>query len=128
MSLLQYYKSRIVNWLAKEIAEERARKQAAFCSLAPGAVLLPEATVENFFGSRSHISVGKNSYIRGRLLTYGHGGCISIGEWCYVGLNTEIWSMQSISIGNRVLISHNVNIHDGTAHSTNASEDRKSVV
>ena len=30
---------------------------------------------------------------------------------------TEIWSMNSISIGNRVLIAHDVNIHDGTAHS-----------
>lgn len=60
--------------------------------------------------------------MRGRLLTYGHGGQIKIGDWCYVGINSEIWSMNSITIGNRVLIAHNVNIHDGTAHSLNADE------
>lgn len=30
--------------------------------------------------------------------------------------------MRSISIGNRVLISHDVNIHDGTAHSNDAKQ------
>ncbi|TXL64359.1 acyltransferase, partial [Pantoea vagans] len=53
---------------------------------------------------------------------YGHGGQVTIGDWCYVGIRSEIWSMESITIGNRVLIAHDVNIHDGTAHSANATE------
>ena len=87
------------------------------CRLDIGARLMPEAEVNNVSGNPDHIIIGKNSSIRGRLLTYGHGGYISIGEWCYIGVRTEIWSMESISIGDRVLIAHNVNIHDGTAHS-----------
>lgn len=90
--------------------------------LAPSAQLSPESSIENFAGSSDRISVGEHSYIRGRLLTWGHGGAIKIGEWSYVGLNTEIWSMDDITIGNRVLISHGVNIHDGTAHSLDAVE------
>lgn len=95
------------------------------CRLKAGASLMPEAEINNLSGNPECIIVGKNSNIRGRLLTYGHGGRISIGDWCYVGVRTEIWSMESISIGNRVLISHNVNIHDGTAHSMDHIERHK---
>jgi len=87
-----------------------------------GSSVLPEAEINNFSGHSDDISIGKNSVIRGRLQTYGHGGTISIGDWCYIGVRSEIWSMELISIGNRVLIAHDVNIHDGTAHSLDAKE------
>lgn len=87
-----------------------------------GSTLAPEAIIENARGIPECISMGSKSFCRGRLLTYGHGGCISIGDWCYIGVRSEIWSMDTISIGNRVLISHDVNIHDGTAHSIDPSE------
>ncbi len=92
------------------------------CVLGQGAQLLPEAEVNNFSGGPDEITIGAHSYVRGRLLTYGHGGRIRIGEWCYVGVRSEIWSMESINIGDRVLIAHDVNIHDGTAHSPVAAE------
>jgi len=82
----------------------------------------PEGVIENLRGDRSCIRFGNNSYCRGRLLTYGHGGRISIGDWSYIGVRSEIWSMESIEIGNRVLIAHDVNIHDGTAHSLDPLE------
>jgi acetyltransferase-like isoleucine patch superfamily enzyme len=69
---------------------------------------------------KNTIQVGSNSIVRGELLTFGHGGVISIGEWCYVGENSRIWSAQKVEIGNRVLISHNVNIHDTNGHPVNA--------
>jgi len=90
--------------------------------IAPTALIGPEGTIENLRGETECISIGAHSYLRGRLLTYGHGGNISIGEWCYVGVRTEIWSMASITIGNRVLIAHDVNIHDGTGHSVDPRE------
>jgi maltose O-acetyltransferase len=107
-----------------ERAREKERQTHLHCiaALAPGAQIGPEGVIDNIYGDPSHVQVGNNSYIRGRLLTYGHGGSISIGDWCYVGTRTEIWSMNLITIGNRVLISHDVNIHDGTAHSQNAEE------
>ena len=89
--------------------------------LAPTAQIGPEGCVENL-GDTTRIRVGEHTYIRGRLLTYTHGGEITIGDWCYVGTRSEIWSMNSIIIGDRVLISHDVNIHDGTAHSLDPDE------
>lgn len=116
--------------LRKMILVESAQQQSAQrikaiesgATLAPTAILSNEALVENTHGDKTQIKVGDHSYVRGRLLTYGHGGKIDIGEWVYVGVRTEIWSMESIKIGNRVLISHDVNIHDGTAHSSDARE------
>jgi acetyltransferase-like isoleucine patch superfamily enzyme len=63
------------------------------------------------------ISIDANSVLRGQLLVYPHGGKISIGKDGYLGEGSRIWSAESIDIGDRVLISHNVNIHDNNAHS-----------
>jgi acetyltransferase-like isoleucine patch superfamily enzyme len=49
-------------------------------------------------------------------MNFGHGGEISIGDYCYIGNNSKIWSAKKISIGHRVLIAHNVNIHDHNSH------------
>lgn len=126
MQLLNKLRYRAVSWLARTLKFERKRVLGAeVCQLGADSVLLPESEVNNFSGDANHIRVGKNSYIRGRLLTYGHGGEISIGDWCYIGTRTEIWSMNSIIIGNRVLIAHNVNIHDGSAHSMQPLERHK---
>jgi acetyltransferase-like isoleucine patch superfamily enzyme len=116
-------KSRFMRWLAREL--EAAQSQSRYNSgavLSPSTVLCPESGIENFYGERDRIRVGEHSHIRGRLLTYGHGGRIRIGDWCYLGVRSEIWSMDSITIGNRVLIAHDVNIHDGTGHSLRAGE------
>ncbi len=99
------------------------RRQVA--DLSSTAVVSHEASVENLSGLRERIKIGANSFIRGRLLTYAHGGRIEIGEWCYVGVRSEIWSMESVVIGNRVLIAHDVNVHDGTAHSMDPCERHK---
>jgi len=55
------------------------------------------------------------------LLVFAHGGDISIGEWCYVGEGARIWSSGTICIGDRVLISHNVNIFDSLTHPLKSS-------
>lgn len=124
MRFVESIKRRLLARLIRAIDETKARSTAfaGDCELAPGAQILSEGVVENFTGIASRVSVGANSFIRGRLLTYAHGGHITIGEWCYIGTRTEIWSMERVEIGNRVLISHNVNIHDGTAHSIDARE------
>jgi acetyltransferase-like isoleucine patch superfamily enzyme len=104
------------------LAESKRKSIRERGTLSSTAIFSDEADIENTHGDPSKVSVGANSYIRGRLLTYGHGGRIKIGDWVYVGVRTEIWSMESIEIGNRVLISHDVNIHDGAAHSSDAAE------
>jgi acetyltransferase-like isoleucine patch superfamily enzyme len=66
--------------------------------------------------------VGERTVVAGQLQTFGHGGRIEIGDWCYVGEGTRIWSAASIRIGHRVLISHDVNIHDTNSHPRDAAE------
>lgn len=123
MSFFNGLRSRAIGWLSRQLEAERIRAHGTnACVLGAGSFLMPEAEIGNFAGGPERVKVGENSYIRGRLQTYGHGGQINIGDWCYVGVRTEIWSMNTITIGNRVLIAHDVNIHDGTAHSTNATE------
>jgi len=79
--------------------------------------ILPSATIENLSQCPTLINIGRDSVLRGELLIFAHAGEIFIGEECYVGESTRIWSSASINIGNRVYISHNVNIHDTNSHS-----------
>lgn len=53
------------------------------------------------------------------MLTFGHGGKINIGKFCYVGENARIWSAKQIDIGDRTLISHDVDIFDNLTHQIN---------
>lgn len=82
--------------------------------------LSSSAEIENIRGLREAICISNNCIVSGQLLTFAHGGQISIGEWCYVGENSKIWSACNITIGNRVLISHSVNIHDTNSHPLNS--------
>src|ERR1017187_289279 len=72
--------------------------------------------------SRDQIQIGPETRVRSHLFVYGHGGRISVGSECYLGHRTEIWSATSVSIGNRVLIAHDVQIVDCTAHSQDPLE------
>ena len=91
------------------------------CVLGRGAKLYRSARIRNASGGDGRIRVGSQSMILGELLTFGHGGQIAIGEWCYVGEGTRIWSALDISIGDRVLIAHNVNIFDSLTHPMDAA-------
>lgn len=92
----------------------------ATCRLRDGAVLARTARIRNIYGDSDRIQVGRHSHIMGELLTFGHGGRIEIGEWCYVGEGTRIWSAASILIGDRVLISHSANVFDNLTHPLSA--------
>jgi acetyltransferase-like isoleucine patch superfamily enzyme len=83
---------------------------------------LRSAQIYNIRGIREAIEVRSHTIVGGHLLTFKHGGQITIGEWCYVGENTRIWSASTVKIGNRVLISHDVNIHDTNSHSLDPVE------
>lgn len=89
------------------------------------AKLLPGARIINMQKNRSAITVRSNTRIHGSLLVFAHSGLIEIGESCYVGENSRIWSASKVEIGNRVLISHNVNIHDTDSHPLDKQERAK---
>ena len=95
------------------------------------AVLYKSSSIHNLMPHFSSISIGEYTHIRGELMTFAHGGKITIGNYCYIGENSYIWSAQNILIGNRVLISHNVNIFDNITHPLSASarhEQFKSII
>jgi acetyltransferase-like isoleucine patch superfamily enzyme len=118
MHLVNRLRRRLANW----VLSGSTLRDEWLCQMGEGASFGPEAAVENIVGSPDRVVLGGHSHCRGKLVTYGHGGRITIGDWCYIGVRTEIWSMESITIGNRVLISHGVNIHDGTGHSLDPVE------
>ncbi len=92
----------------------------ATCLLGTDTRLTPSARIHNIRGDNHFIKIGNHSFVAGELLVFAHGGNISIGNWCYVGEGVRIWSSESIKIGDRVLISHNVNIFDSLTHPLNA--------
>lgn len=108
---LQYLKRRLLHFRYSAIAD--IHKEASF---------RPGARIYNIRGQRSAIRVGAHTVIAGELLTFRHGGGIEIGQWCYVGEGTRIWSAQQVRIGDRVLIAHNVNIHDTNGHPLDARQ------
>lgn len=90
------------------------------CEVGKNVKFYRTAKISNAQKNKKNIFIAENSHIKGELLIYGHGGKIHIGNFCYIGEATRIWSASEIIIGNRVLISHNVNIHDNNSHSTDA--------
>jgi len=85
-----------------------------------GSKFYEQAEVNNLQQNNGKIKIGTNTHIRGNLQIFQQGGKIDIGDLVYVGENSKIWSASEIIIGNQVLISHNVNIHDNISHPINS--------
>jgi acetyltransferase-like isoleucine patch superfamily enzyme len=66
--------------------------------------------------SAGSINIGNYVMCGGELYSFLGKGNISIGDYSYIGLDSRIWALSSINIGNRVLISHNVMIMDNRTH------------
>jgi acetyltransferase-like isoleucine patch superfamily enzyme len=112
---LGYHEARRVNFDNKIL---ELRDKVIFDS----AEAVEEAIVYYNQKEKNKIRIGSNTIVKAELLVFSHGGEIEIGEYCYIGSETKIWSSKKISIGNRVLIAHNVNIHDNISHSLISSE------
>lgn len=91
----------------------------------PLATISNSASLINLPKRKNLIKIGKETNVRGELLIMEQGGEIIIGEHCFIGAGSRIWSREKITIGNRVLISHNVNIHDNISHSLDPEERHK---
>lgn len=109
--------TRVPSTVGNKIDEFKKRRR---CIVFDNAVLYPSSRISNN-QARESIVIGKSSRILAMLETLGHGGRIEIGSSCFIGENTRIWSAMSVKIGDRVLISHDVNIHDSNSHSVSAA-------
>lgn len=99
--------------LIQKLIEEIARDE---CQIDETARLLRECSMVNLMGSKESIQVGPHTMVRGECRVYNPSGCIRIGSHCYIGDYSRIWSSVGVTIGDRVAISHSVNIHDNDAH------------
>lgn len=110
-------------WILKNEQANPIRKAVEGVRLHSSAVVYPEAELQ-VQGAGGSITISEGVHIRGRLLTFWNGGCISVGRDCYIGHDTQIWSQASVTIGNHVLISHMVDIHDTDSHPISAGARR----
>lgn len=104
------------NDLMIQFEKKKIKDKLEFLTIGLNSNLYSETHVSNMQNDKSKIHIGKNSHIRGSLKVFAQGGEITIGDYCYIGENSKIWSAKNIKIGNQVLISHNVNIHDNISH------------
>lgn len=73
---------------------------------------------------RKNVVIGDNCDIKAVLNAYGDGK-ITIGNNCYTGYKTYIGAMESITIGNDVIISSDVRIFDNNNHPTSPKMRRE---
>jgi acetyltransferase-like isoleucine patch superfamily enzyme len=92
------------------------------CTAHDGVRFLRSAEINNSRDNASAIEIDEHSVVGGKLLVFPDGGRIRVGRQCFIGPDTRIWSADAIEIGDRVLVSHGVNIHDNIAHSLSATE------
>lgn len=104
-----------------EVREDHRLKQINSVLTNNGAFFYAETKIANP-QDPSKIIINSGSHIRGQLLLFGYAGKINIGQNCYIGEGTRIWSANEVTIGNNVLISHNVNIMDTNSHELDAVE------
>ncbi len=104
--------------------KEDLRAKQALAEVSESAVLHPTATLSNLSRTVAAIKIGDRTHIRGQLQTDWQGGAITIGNDCYIGDGSRVWSHTGIVIGNNVLISHLVDIHDSDSHPINSAHRR----
>lgn len=96
-------------------------RQRRYGRCGEGSMIFSTGRIRNS-GDTENVVLGKWSWLAGELLVYPHGGRIEIGDHCYVGEGTRIWSLSYVRLGDRVFLSHGVNVHDNDAHSLSAAE------
>ena len=125
--------SRFVDRLCLRFHErvERARRAAQRANVCaridPTATVHPEAEIANPGRKADNIVIGANSHVRGQLFTFWKSGRIRLGRWTYIGHDSRIWSQNSVEIGDHVLISHLVDIHDTNSHPIDVADRRADV-
>lgn len=92
------------------------------CIIGQNSNIFRIAEIYNYQNINSSIIIGENTNIFGELCVYKHAGQLIIGNYCFIGPRTRIQSAKKISIGNNVLIAHDVNIHDNNSHPTDSIE------
>lgn len=71
---------------------------------------------------REGIQIGANCHIRGELINVSGKRRLIIGEWCYLGERSTLWSSGAdLIVGDRVLIAKDVFISNNNSHPIEAN-------
>ena len=93
-------------------------------SLDPTAKIEREATIVSN-APRENLAIGAFTYVCGELLALTSSARLQVGHHCTIGPGSRIWAQDCIEIGDHVMISHNVDIHDSDSHPLDASLRRE---
>ena len=83
----------ILSKLIKRIKVKRA------CIISDSSKVHDTGIIINNMNLREKIAIGENTHIKGDFSNFAHGGEISIGDNCFVGEQSRIWSALKIKIG-----------------------------
>ena len=104
--------------LSLRYVPKKIYKLHCFCSYSTfGKGLNINAESECVADNKGMISIGNNCAIFGRVESHGNGK-ITIGENCCIYRRSVVGSIDSIVIGNCVMISNHVHIYDNNNHPT----------
>ncbi len=106
---------------------ERKRIKLMNAILGKDVVIYKQGIINNA-NLKTSVTIGEGSHLSGILLTAQNKGNIHIGNYCFIGDGTRLYSVASIIIGNYVQIAHNVNIFDNNIHSLDPIERQKEFV
>lgn len=123
MNTIKYLASKICHLIVKGSDYYRINHLNLNADIASSSKISPNTRILNPSDDKANIKIGNRCIITdAELVLFGHGGNIIVGDDCFIGKDTRIWSAKKITIGNNVLISHNVNIHDNGSHPLNSKE------
>lgn len=97
-------------------AQLRTLQAHSTCTVGASTRFTATGEAVNIAGEKDRIVIGSECVIGGQVLVFAHAGRIKIGDLVFVGRGSHIWSSDNLVIGDRVLISHYVEIHDTESH------------
>ncbi len=77
--------------------------------------------------SRRYVDVGENSILDCRIIFESAKGYVGIGANTYIGSGTNLISIESIEIGNDVMLAWGVTVYDHDGHSVNWEQRKNDV-
>lgn len=103
------------------LVKELNRKFHKKCQIGENTLFYKTATVLTD-KEKDGIKIGTNCHIRGELINVSGKGSLIIGDWCYLGEGSTLWSSGAdIIIGDRVLIAKDVFISNNNSHPIEAN-------
>ena len=91
------------------------------------AIVTSRAKVQSV-APRTNLEIGRFSYIDGEIFMLTPEARCSIGQHCFLGVDSRIWVQRRITIGNFVLIAPRVDIFDNDSHPLDAAVRREDAI